>query len=66
MADCPALLPSNPLMPRAFDLSSRMRIGVYDCLYVALAEQQRCRVVTADQRLLTAFPALTISLTSLP
>ena len=28
MSDCPLLLPWNPLMPRAFDLSSRMRVGV--------------------------------------
>lgn len=66
MADRPRLLPSNPLMPRGFELSSNMRIGVYDCLYIALAEQEQCRVVTADQRLLSIFPAQTISLASLP
>ena len=44
---------------RAFELSSTRRIGVYDCVYVALAEQQQCRVVTADERLLNAFPAQT-------
>ena len=57
---------TRALMPRAFDLSSKMRIGVYDCLYVALAEQERCRVATSDQRLLNTFPSLTISLASLP
>jgi predicted nucleic acid-binding protein len=66
MSDCPAMLPWNSLMPRAFDLSSRMRVGVYDCVYVALAEQEQCRVVTADQRLLNSFPAQTVSLVSLP
>ena len=66
MADCPLLLPSNPLLPRAFALSSSMRIGVYDCLYVTLADQEQCRVVTADQRLLSTFPAQTILLAGLP
>lgn len=66
MSDCPALLLWQLLMPRAFDLSSKMRIGVYDCVYVALAEQEQSRVVTADQRLLNTFPALTISLASVP
>lgn len=65
MSDCPVMLPWNPLMPRAFDLSSKMRVGVYDCVYVALAEQQLCPVVTADQRLLNTFPGQTISLASL-
>lgn len=48
----------------AFDLSSKNRIGLYDCLYVALAENQQFRVVTADLRLLSCFPAQTISLAS--
>jgi len=50
---CPALLPSDPLLPRAIDISSQARIGVYDCLYVALAEQEGCELVTADARLIT-------------
>ena len=25
-----------------------MRIGVYDCIYVVLAEQEKCELVTAD------------------
>lgn len=29
-----------------------MRIGVYDCLYVALAERENCEPVTADDKLL--------------
>lgn len=40
-----------------YELSSQARIGVYDCLYVALAEFEQCRVATADQRLLKTFPA---------
>jgi predicted nucleic acid-binding protein len=65
MSDCPSLHPSLPLMPRAFELSSAMRLGVYDCLYVALAEQEGCSVVTADARLAKTFKSRTVSLDSL-
>jgi predicted nucleic acid-binding protein len=51
MRAAPLLEPYLPLMPRAIDLSSQMRIGVYDCLYVALAEREGCELVTADDRL---------------
>src|SRR5262245_11194451 len=51
MADAPALHPSIPLMPRAYALSSSVKLGVYDCLYVALAEHEQCQFVTADDRL---------------
>lgn len=51
MRTVPALLPSLPLSTRAIDISSQMRIGVYDCLYVALAEQEKCDFVTADDKL---------------
>ena len=46
-----------------------MRVGVYDCLYVALAEREGCELVTADAKLLTSlgvtFPFI-IPLSSLP
>jgi predicted nucleic acid-binding protein len=51
---------SLALLPRAYELSSQMRIGVYDCLYVALAEREQCELVTADQRLVTVFAGLPI------
>lgn len=50
-------------MPRALVLSSQARIGAYDCLYITLAELERCKVVTADQRLLATFPAHCVLLT---
>lgn len=50
----PQLHPSLPLLPRAFELASAARIGVYDCLYVALAEHEGCELITADQRLIRA------------
>jgi predicted nucleic acid-binding protein len=65
----PALHPYLPLLARAFAISSAMRVGVYDCLYVALAEQESCELVTADDKLVTAlqkdFPFI-ISLASMP
>ena len=48
----PTLHRSLGLLPRAQEISSRYRIGVYDCLYVALAEEQHCPLITADQRLI--------------
>jgi predicted nucleic acid-binding protein len=47
----PSLHPYLPLLARAFEIASNMRIGVYDCLYVALAEQEKCDLVTADDKL---------------
>ena len=52
----PTLYPSLPLLPRAYELSSKVRIGVYDCLYVALAEREGCSLVTTDQRLIINLP----------
>jgi len=51
LADAPAFHPYQPLVPRAHATSSMYRIGVYDCLYVALAEREDCELVTAADRL---------------
>jgi predicted nucleic acid-binding protein len=66
----PLLHPSLPILLRAVEISSQMRVGVYDCLYVALAEGEKCDFVTADDKLvgklkLPHFPFI-ISLSSLP
>jgi predicted nucleic acid-binding protein len=69
MADSPHLHASLPLMPLAYAISSRVRIGIYDCLYVALAESERCELLTADARLLSVLQeeyAFIIPLSSLP
>jgi len=50
----PRVFPFQPLLLRAIDISSTMRIGVYDCLYVALAEQEKCELVTADTTMVRA------------
>jgi predicted nucleic acid-binding protein len=47
----PGLHRSVPLLPRAYEISSAWRVGVYDCLYVALAEREQCQLVTADDKL---------------
>jgi predicted nucleic acid-binding protein len=66
---CPALHVYQPLLLRATEISSHLRVGVYDCLYVALAERERCAVVTADDKLIknlqAQFPFI-IDLQTLP
>jgi predicted nucleic acid-binding protein len=43
--------PSAPLMEAAVEIAIRTGRTVYDSLYVALAVQMDCRVVTADEKL---------------
>jgi predicted nucleic acid-binding protein len=65
----PHFFPSLPLLPRAFAIASQMRVGIYDCLYVALAEREACELVTADDKLARALKArfpLIVLLASLP
>lgn len=65
----PQLVSFIPLLPRAYAISSQARIGVYDCLYVALAERENCELVTADSKLVNALQAsfpFIITLASLP
>jgi predicted nucleic acid-binding protein len=69
MRTLPVLYPYEPLLDRAVDISSQTRSGLYDCLYVALAEREGCELVTDDQKLITnlkaRFPFI-VSLASLP
>ena len=65
MTTPPVLVPYLPLMTRAITLSSRAWIGLYDCLYVALAEREQCQVVTSDYRLVNTFPTIVIPLSAL-
>jgi len=65
----PLLRPSLTLLPRAYAISSALRVGVYDCVYVALAEREGCELVTADDKLVKNlgqhFPFI-VPLASLP
>ena len=47
----PHLEHSMPYLLRARQISSNERVGIYDCLYVGLAENEQCHLVTADDKL---------------
>jgi predicted nucleic acid-binding protein len=66
----PVLHVSLPdLLPVAYAISSKMRIGVYDCVYVALADRENCEFITADNTLVknlqSSFPFI-VPLSSMP
>jgi predicted nucleic acid-binding protein len=65
----PQFHPHQPLLPRAIEISLQVRHGVYDCLYIALAEREGCKLLTADTKVLLnlrgTFPFIT-DLASLP
>jgi predicted nucleic acid-binding protein len=65
----PTFFSFQPLLLRAVDISSRMRVGIYDCVYVALAERESCGLITADKTMVNAlqkdFPFI-IPLASMP
>ncbi len=67
MTTSPGLCQTLSLMPRALQIAKQARIGVYDCLYVALAEREGCEMITADDRLMRNLPGHAIVLlASLP
>jgi predicted nucleic acid-binding protein len=47
----PRVFPFQSFLLEAIDFSSKVRIGVYDCIYVALAQREQCESVTADSTL---------------
>lgn len=49
--NAPLFFPTGPLLIRAMEIALATRHAVYDCVYVALAEQERCDLVTADDKL---------------
>ncbi|MBI3463231.1 MAG: type II toxin-antitoxin system VapC family toxin [Planctomycetes bacterium] len=57
LADCPVLHPHIPLLDRAYEIASSERIGIYDCIHVALAERETCELVTADGKLINNLQA---------
>jgi predicted nucleic acid-binding protein len=45
------LRPIGPLAARALEIAAELRHPAYDCFYLALAEDQSAKLVTADRRL---------------
>ena len=45
------LLPSRLVIKHALQIASTERHSIYDCIYLALAVQARCMLITADDRL---------------
>jgi predicted nucleic acid-binding protein len=48
----PLFFSSLLTLRRAIAISSSARVGVYDCLYVALAEREQGELITSDQKLI--------------
>ncbi len=46
--------PLRPLTSLATELAIETDRTIYDCLYVALAIEQKCQFLTADERLVNA------------
>jgi predicted nucleic acid-binding protein len=52
-----SLVSSTRFCPRALQLAHELAHPIYDCLYLAVAEEARCKLVTADMRVLRAVRA---------
>jgi predicted nucleic acid-binding protein len=48
------IVPTDPFIPLALEIADRTDRTVYDALYLAVAEQMGCRMVTADKKLYNA------------
>lgn len=57
LTTAPLFHPFRNLLSRGVAIASQMRVGVYDCLYVALAEREHCQFVTADDKLVNNLQA---------
>jgi predicted nucleic acid-binding protein len=57
MTTAPQILSIRPLIPQAISLASHMIAGVYDCLYVLLAAQEKCELIAADEQLVNKVQA---------
>jgi predicted nucleic acid-binding protein len=49
---------------KIIDLVKQSRCSAYDCEYVALAQQLKINLVTADRKIIAEFPSTAISLRS--
>lgn len=55
------ILPAADLVPTAFDLAVDLGRTVYDCLYLALAMEQKCLLITADRKFYAAVASSAIA-----
>lgn len=63
MALSPDLADSLALLGPAIDLARSLRRGVYDCIYLRLAEREQAPLVTADGQLLnlSGYPVIDLA-----
>jgi predicted nucleic acid-binding protein len=50
----------EPLIPKAAEIAAAHALAIYDCLYLALALQDRAALITADQKQFAAARRLKI------
>ena len=48
------LIPIEELARRAIEIAISLNHPIHDCFYLALAERERCAIITADAKLLAA------------
>ena len=53
-----ALTPTEELRVRALAVAIELKHPIYDCFYLALAERERCALITADARLVAVAKAV--------
>jgi predicted nucleic acid-binding protein len=51
-------VPLDDFHQKALELAIELRHPIYDCFYIALAERERCALITADTRLIAAAKAV--------
>lgn len=49
-----ALVATEELRGRALELAIDLNHPIYDCFYLALAERERCAIISADAKLIGA------------
>lgn len=49
----PDLVPATALLDAALEMSITLRHALYDCLYLALAIERRCVMLTSDRKFVT-------------
>ncbi len=54
MRTLPILYQSASLFPRAYAIASRIRVSVYDAVYLALSEREGCPLVSNDTKFANA------------